>query len=73
MKSLNTQETKKEFINSIFNWLQNTLATNGHAEYADMFQVENSSIMCDLPQNFFSNFEIPEGTKIEMKFIAKKG
>lgn len=69
---LNAQQTKKEFVQSIHNWLMRTLDDRGRSEYKDCFTIEGSSIMCELPQCYFSQFDIPAGTKIEMKFISKK-
>ena len=71
-KELSTNAAKAEFIKSIHNWLMRTLEQNNKSEYKDCFTIEGSSIMCNLPTNFFNNFEIPAGTKIEMKFISKK-
>ena len=71
-EKLSTQATKAEFVKSIHNWLMKTLETNGKAEYKDCFTIQGSSIMCNLPSNYFNLYEIPEGTRIEMKFIAKK-
>lgn len=72
-KSLSAAATKAEFIKSIHRWLMHTLDEHNNSEYKDCFQIEGSSIMCSLPDNFFNSFEIPHGTKIEMKFITKKG
>lgn len=73
MKQLLTaQATKTEFQKSIHKWLQKTLNDNYGDKYNDIFKIEGSSIMCELPQEFFNNFDIPAGTKIEMKFVAKK-
>lgn len=69
---LNTTKTKIEFIKSIHHWMDLTFQRNGTPEYIKNFTIEGSSIMCELPENFFSNFDIPTGTKIEMKFISKK-
>lgn len=71
-KELSTQAAKTEFVNSIYNWLQRTLKEMGNEQYSDCFTLEGSSIMCKLPTNYFSRYTIPEGTKIEMKFISKK-
>ena len=70
---LSAQATKMEFINSIHNWLMRTLRERGNEQYCDCFKVEGGSIMCNLPSNFFDRYDIPAGTRIEMKFIAKKG
>ena len=69
---LNANKTKAEFVKSIHNWLMRTLEQNNKAEYKNCFTIEGSSIMCNLPTNYFNNFDIPSGTKIEMKFISKK-
>jgi len=71
-KELSTNATKAEFIKSIHNWLMRTLEQNNKSEYKDCFTIEGSSIMCNLPTNYFNNFDIPTNTKIEMKFISKK-
>ena len=69
---LNANKTKAEFVKSIHNWLMRTLEQNNKAEYKNCFTIEGSSIICNLPTNYFNNFDIPAGTKIEMKFISKK-
>lgn len=69
---LNSTKAKAEFIQSIHHWLMLTLERNGKEEHKDCFTIEGSSIMCNLPTNYFNNFDIPSGTKIEMKFISKK-
>jgi hypothetical protein len=69
---LNANKAKAEFIQSIHHWLMLTLERNGKEEYKDCFTIDGSSIMCNLPINYFNNFDIPTGTKIEMKFISKK-
>ena len=69
---LNSTKAKAEFVQSIHHWLMLTLERNGKKEYKDCFTIEGSSIMCNLPTNYFNNFDIPAGTKIEMKFISKK-
>lgn len=71
-KDLSAQGLKMEFIKSIHSWLVDTLEKRGNGEYKDNFVVEGSSIMCHIPENFFANFNVPEGTVIEMKFVAKK-
>ena len=71
-QKLNVQATKKEFVKSIFKFLQETLKRNGNEAYSDMFTITDSSIMCKLPPEYFDTFEIPENTLIEMKFISKK-
>ena len=71
-KDLTAQATKTEFINSIHNWLMNTLKHNDREEYCDCFTIEGSSIMCQLPADYFNLYNIPANTKIEMKFISKK-
>ena len=69
---LNASKAKAEFVKSIHNWLMRTLEQNNKTEYKNCFTIEGSSIMCELPVDYFNNFEIPTGTKIEMKFISKK-
>ena len=69
---LSAQAAKNEFVKSIHHWLMNTLKQNGKEQYKDCFTIEGSSIMCQLPQDYFNLFDIPANTKIEMKFIAKK-
>ena len=72
-KELSATATKTEFVKSIYNWLMRTLEENGNGEYISCFTLEGSSIMCNLPDNYFQNYSIPHNTKIEMKFISKKG
>ena len=69
---LTATKTKSEFIQSIYNWLMLTLEKNGKEEYKNCFTIEGSSIMCNLPTNYFNMVDIPANTKIEMKFISKK-
>lgn len=69
---LSAAKTKAEFINSIYKWLMNTLEVNNKSEYKDCFIIDGSSIICNLPENYFNMYTIPAGTKIEMKFITKK-
>lgn len=69
---LNTNKAKAEFVKSIHHWLMRTLEQNDKVEYKNCFTIEGSSIMCELPSDYFNNFDIPAGTKIEMKFISKK-
>lgn len=69
---LNSTKAKAEFIQSIHHWLMLTLERNGKEEYKDCFTIEGSSIMCQLPEDYFNMFDIPANTKIEMKFISKK-
>lgn len=71
-KELSTNAAKAEFVKSIHNWLMRTLEQNNKTEYKNCFTIEGSSIMCELPTNYFNSFDIPAGTKIEMKFISKK-
>ena len=71
-KVLGPQETKKEFVKSIHTWLLKTLDKNGHSEYKENFVLDGSSIMCNVPSCYFADLEIPEGIKIEMKFVVKK-
>lgn len=70
---LSSTATKAKFIDSIYNWLMRTLDEVGNGQYKECFQKEGSSIICSLPDNYFNNYAIPHGTKIEMKFISKKG
>jgi len=69
---LGVNQTKAEFVKSIHDWLMRTLKSLDREEYQKCFKIEGSSIMCELPDNFFDNYEIPSGTRIEMKFITKK-
>ena len=69
---LSAQATKNEFVKSIHHWLMNTLEHNNKEQYKDCFKIEGSSIICSLPVDYFSMFDIPAYTKIEMKFISKK-
>ena len=69
---LSSTKVKAEFVQSIHHWLMLTLEQNNKAEYKKCFTIEGSSIMCELPTDYFNLFDIPAGTKIEMKFISKK-
>lgn len=69
---LNATQTKAKFVKSIYNWLIETLEARGKEQYKDMFSIEGTSIMCNLPANFFDFTEIPANTRIEMKFVSKK-
>lgn len=71
-KELSTNAAKAEFVKSIHHWLMLTLEQNNKSEYKKCFTIEDSSIMCQLPQDYFNLYSIPAGTKIEMKFISKK-
>lgn len=72
-ETLSSTATKNQFIDSIYNWLMRTLDEKGNGQYKECFQKEGSSIICSLPDNYFNSYTIPHGTKIEMKFISKKG
>lgn len=69
---LSSTATKAKFIDSIYNWLMNTLDTVRNGQYKECFQKEGSSIKCFLPDNYFDRYAIPHGTVIEMKFTTKK-
>lgn len=71
-KELSANATKLEFVKSIHNWLMRTLDQNNKSEFKNCFTLEGSSIMCQLPPDYFSLYDIPADTKIEMKFISKK-
>ena len=71
-KELSAQGAKSEFVRSIHEFMMHMLKTKGKEEYNTCFRIEGSSIMCDLPQEYFAAFDIPKGVKIEMKFILKK-
>lgn len=71
-KEISAQCAKSEFVRSIHEFMMYMLKTKGKEEYNDCFKVEGSSIMCNLPQEYFAAFEIPKDVKIEMKFILKK-
>ena len=53
-KTLSVNATKAEFVKSIHNWLMNTLEKNNKADYKDCFTIEGSSIICQLPQDYFN-------------------
>lgn len=72
-KELSAQQAKVEFVKSIHHWLMKTLEQNNKSEYKDCFNIEGSSIMCKLPDNYFNLYSIPSNLKIEMKFTVKKG
>lgn len=71
-EKLSSARAKTEFVQSIHRWLMKTLEERGHEDCKNCFTVEGSSIMCELPTFFFDRYEIPENTKIEMKFVLKK-
>ena len=71
-RTLNANETKKEFIESIHHWLLDTLRRNNKDGYQKCFNIVDNSIICDLPPEYFTCFNIPENTRIEMKFITKR-
>ena len=71
-KELTAQQTKAEFIKSIHHWMDLTFQKNGTPELIKNFTIEGSSIICELPDDFFNLYDIPANTKIEMKFISKK-
>ena len=71
-KKLTATATKSKFIESIYSWLIATLKLAGNGDYSNIFKVEGSSIICNIPDDYFQGFAIPEGVKIEMKFISKK-
>lgn len=70
-EKISATAAKAKFVESIYSWLIATLKKVGNGDYKDMFTIEGSSIMCNLPSNYFSRYEIPEGMRIEMKFIKK--
>ena len=72
-KLLTAAATKAKFIDTIYNLIVYILKKKNKDEYIDCFVKEGSSIMCHLPANFFMNFDIPEDTTIEIKFVTKKG
>ena len=57
---LGVNQTKAEFVKSIHGWLMRTLKSLDREEYQKCFKIEGSSIMCELPDNFFDNYEIIE-------------
>lgn len=73
MTETSATKIKNEFIKGWYNFIMETLARKNKSEYADCFKIEGSSIMCSLPTNYFNNFDIPAGQRIEIKFISKKG
>lgn len=68
-KVYSAQEAKKAWMRSIYTHLENILKER---EIPNFFTIEGSSIFGDLPENFFTQYDIPPGTRIEMKFIVKK-
>ena len=74
MKStISVSETKVKWIQSVFDMMMRTMDDNGKSEFKSCFAIEGSSIICNLPKDdTFGMYSIPENTKIEMKFIAKK-
>ena len=71
-KALSAQQAKTEFVKSIHHWIMETLQKKDKSEYSDCFTIEGSSIMCQLPDDYFNLYSIPSGLKIEMKFVVKK-
>jgi len=71
-QSLSANETKLKFVQSVHTFIMQVFEKEGFTQYQDCFKLEGSSIMCYLPENFFTEFSIPANTKIEMKFITKK-
>lgn len=71
-EKLGPNATKAQFVKSIHRGLLKLLKDMGNEKYADCFKIEGSSIICNLPSNYFNLYDIPENTKIEMKFITKK-
>lgn len=69
---LTATKIKGRFVDTIYRMIMYMLKINKNEVYQDCFKVEGSSIMCSLPSNFFHDNEIPEGTRIEIKFIMKK-
>jgi len=72
-EKLSPQAAKAEFIKSIHKWIGETLEKKNKQEYYDCFKIEGSSIMCELPEDYFNLYSIPSNLKIEMKFVVKKG
>ena len=71
-EKLGPAATKAEFVKSIHRGLLKILKDMGNEQYSDCFKIEGSSIICNLPPNYFDLYDIPENTKIEIKFITKK-
>ena len=71
-KDLSAQGAKTEFINDIYSFMMKVLDDKGKSQYKECFVRDGSSIMCNLPADYFNFFNIPENTRIEIKFIAKK-
>lgn len=71
-RTLNATQTKQAFIESIHKGLIKILNDNGNGKYAKMFTIDGNSIICNLPSEYFTWAEIPEGTKIAMNFVTKR-
>ena len=69
---LTVQAAKNEFVKHFYRYIMKSLKQNGNEQYSECFKMEGSSIICNLPENFFTDYVIPTDTKIEIKFIAKK-
>lgn len=69
---LTAQEAKKRFMVSVYNMICDTLRRGKHEDVVSNFRLQDSSIMVDIPADFFLGYDVPENTKIEIKFIAKK-
>lgn len=70
---LNATATKTMFLKRVAGILQAAVDKSPNADrLQNLFVVEGSSIMCNIPDDFFELYEIPANTKIEMKFVTKK-
>lgn len=70
-EKLKPQDAKKRFMETVRKNILAKLDERGR-DCEDLFVVQGGSIICELPSDFFSNYELPPGFKIEMKFIAKQ-
>lgn len=68
-KAYTTQEAKMAFMQSMYGYLQRTFAEHNVPNF---LTIEGSSIFVNLPSDFFTQYTVPENTRFEMKFIAKK-
>lgn len=71
-EKLGQQAAKKKFVESVCRNLNELLRLNKHEDRIGMFSVQDSSIFCDIPADFFRDYEIAP-MRIEMKFVVKKG
>lgn len=70
-EKLGPQAAKKKFVESIARNLNLLLKQAGNEDRIGMFTVQENSIICDIPSDFFHDYEIAP-IKVEMKFVVKR-